>query len=220
MKKIILGVFMFMLFFPTQIVNAENLGVGFFCSKGLYSEDDKIVTYDLNKYDNTKYNKGDEIICYLSVIYDGDTSINKVEFNVINNENFEFEKFEKSSLWDETIVNDKNIVLNSKNGVTGNFVIGKLYYKMLNDGDDLILEVSPVCLNDYDVVGSNILEIINDSSRQEKPNLDEDYIEKPAPVEEVKEDKTLIYILCGIIAFLLLTNIIQLLIIRRMNKTF
>lgn len=222
MKKSFLVIVSLLVFFTfNSNVYAKPLGVGLFCNKGVTSEDDKIVSYKGNYY-NFKYTKGDEIICYLSVLYDGDVEIKKASFDIISNDNFEFKKFEKSSLWENFTIDENNITLSNEEGITGNFVIGKLYYTMLNDGDDLVLEISPLYLNNTDVIEANVSSIINNSKEETEPIPEkEPTIEQDENTEDEEQDKDLlIYILIGVVILLLLLNIIQFFIIRKMNKVY
>lgn len=225
MKKIIfflLILFSFFVFFNLKKVNAQTIGAGLFCNRNVTSADDKMVEYKNGYPSGVRYTKGDEVVCYLAVLYDGDTKVKEATFDILDNENFEFKKFKKSSLWDKATVKDGKVTLKSDEGITGNFIVGRIYYTMLNDGLDLDLEISTLYLNNTDVVGMNLSDIINDSTIEEEippcecPVVEEQEEDK----KETPSDNLILYVLFGIITVLLLLNILQFLIIRRMNKTY
>ena len=184
MKRIFILFFLFSFFFLTfDKVKAENLGAGLFCDKFLYTDDWKSVKYDFDNVaeEDLKYFKDDEVVCYLSIYYDGDSKYNQISFKHFDNDYFKFLKFEKNDVFDTELTEDDNkVVLKSNNLLSGSIVVGKIYYTMLMDGDDLEVNISDILINDYDVTGGEISGIINGTYVYEGP------IEDPVKEEPQK----------------------------------
>lgn len=230
MKKILMIVLILFTFliFNTE-VKAENLGVGIFCDKYLKIENGKIA-YDFEKAKeekNYKYIKDDEVLCYISIYYDGDVPYNQVSFELRDTNEFEFIKFEKGTLYDNVQIDDNKYTVKSNKGVVGSSVVGILHYKMLVGGDDLNVSIGEFYIENFEAVGYDITGTVNNSSGQEIPfdhREDEDdepggeVIDNP-DIEDVDivDSDSMVYVYMGI-SFIIFILILIAIIIKKHLK--
>lgn len=226
MKKILLlfvSIFSFFLF--NSIANADTLAVVMVCNPTIKPEDETFISkYNTADIIDKKFKKDDQVYCYLYISHTGTGYLKEISFEINNAYDLEFTKFEKSALFSDVKVSGNKYVLRNEKGFNGVSIIGKIYYKLKEDRDNIQVSLSNVKVDDlyyHDVIGYvNNTEVKNCEDTAEK-ECKPVYVEKEKIVYEKTpggRDYFLENLLIGALILLLIIIIIMFIIIRLKNK--
>jgi hypothetical protein len=125
MKKFLLFFIAVLLMLPV-VAKADTYELLFLCDPSLNDENIKDLKWP---YDTNAVFEGEEAVCYIYVKNGGLDPLGErvygMDFTLYNSS-----RFEASNVWDNTTNDGYTYTLRSKDGVKGDFLVGKSYYSL------------------------------------------------------------------------------------------